>query len=53
MPGRAASPPGPWSPLKSSEFPHPDDVTGALSQVLQRFADATPNTLADMDAYRQ
>ena len=38
MSGRAASPPGPWSPLKPSDLPHPDDVTGALSQILQRFA---------------
>jgi pimeloyl-ACP methyl ester carboxylesterase len=31
---------------------HPDEVTGALSQILQRFACPTQNTLADLDAYR-
>ena len=28
-------------------------MTGALSQILQRFAEATPNTLADLDVYRR
>ena len=53
MPGKAASPPGPRAPLTPSPLPHPDDVTGALSQILQRFAEATPNTLADLDVYRR
>lgn len=40
------------SPRKPPELPHPDDVTGALSRLLQMFARPTLNTLADLDAYR-
>jgi pimeloyl-ACP methyl ester carboxylesterase len=53
MPARGTSPPGPWSALKLPALPHPDDATGALSQILQRFAETTPNTLADLDVYRR
>ena len=34
-------------------FPHLDEVVGALSRLLQLFAHPTPNTLADLDAYRE
>lgn len=34
-------------------LPHPDDVTGALSRVLQLVATPTENTLADLDVYRR
>jgi pimeloyl-ACP methyl ester carboxylesterase len=33
-------------------LPHPDAVTGVLSQLLLRFAHASPNTLADLAVYR-
>ena len=31
---------------------HPDEVTGALSRILGRFAHPAPNTLADLGVYR-
>ena len=40
------------SPRKPPDRPHPDEMTGALSHVLQLFATPTRNTLADLDVYR-
>jgi pimeloyl-ACP methyl ester carboxylesterase len=40
------------SPRKPSDLPHPDEVTGALSDILQFIATPTRNTLADLDVYR-
>ena len=40
------------SPRKPPDLPHPDEVTGALSGILQFLAAPTRNTLADLDVYR-
>lgn len=39
------------STLNLPELVHPDDVTGALSELLQFFAHPARNTLADLEAY--
>jgi pimeloyl-ACP methyl ester carboxylesterase len=40
------------SPRTPPDLPHPDDVTGALSGILQLVATPTRNTLADVAVYR-
>jgi hypothetical protein len=40
------------SPRKPPDPSHPDEVTGALSGILQFLAAPTRNTLADLDVYR-
>ncbi|MEW6268130.1 MAG: alpha/beta hydrolase family protein [Thermodesulfobacteriota bacterium] len=40
------------SPLEIRGLPHPDDVTGALSRILQLVASPVANTLDAVDAYR-
>lgn len=37
---------------RQTRLHHPDEVTGALSRILGRFAQPSANTLADLDAYR-